>query len=180
MRTSSYRLLRGEHEVKIVITGGAGFLGSWLCERMLEAGNEVVCIDNMSTCSGSNIRDMKKRKNFSFSRKDITEVKTLKKFDVAFHMASPASPVYYQKHPIETMLANSTGTKNLLDMSKKHNARMIFASTSEVYGEPAIHPQREDYWGNVNPNGIRSCYDESKRFGEALCMTYFRKGLDVR
>ena len=166
--------------MKIVITGGAGFLGSWLCERMLDAGNEVLCIDNMSTCSGSNIFELRKQKNFLFSKKDITGVKTLKKFDVIFHLASPASPVYYQKYPIETMLANSIGTKNVLDMAKRHKAKVIFSSTSEVYGDPNQHPQREDYWGNVNPNGVRSCYDESKRFAEALCMTYFRKGLDVR
>lgn len=166
--------------MKIVVTGGAGFIGSHICSKLLEAGHTVLCIDNMSTGSLSNISGIKGNKNFSFSRKDVIEVRTLKKFDIIFHLASPASPVYYQKHPVETMLANSVGTKNVLDMAKKHKARLIFASTSEVYGNPKQHPQTESYWGNVNPTGIRSCYDESKRFGEALCMAYFRKGLDIR
>lgn len=165
-----------------VVTGGAGFIGSWLCESLLAGGHKVICIDNFITGSEKNLSNIKKNKNFTLIKKDISlSININEKIDYIFHLASPASPVFYQRYPIETMLANSAGTKNMLELAKKHNARLLFASTSEIYGEPQQHPQTETYWGNVNPVGIRSCYDESKRFGEALTLSYARKhGLDAR
>lgn len=166
--------------MKAIVTGGAGFLGSWLCDALLRRGDGVTCIDSLITGSRENIRNLEKNRRFRFVLKNVASVKSLKKFDVAFHLASPASPKHYQKYPVETMLANSAGTKNLLDNARKHNAKLVFASTSEVYGDPKEHPQKESYWGNVNPLGVRSCYDESKRFGEALCMSYFRMNTSAR
>lgn len=166
--------------MKAVVAGGAGFLGSWLCEELIEMGHDVLCIDNLITGSKSNIKHLIRSRKFRFFNGNVSEIKSLKKFDEIFHLASPASPKDFRKYPLEIMLANSAGTKNILEMSRKHKAKAIFASTSEVYGDPKEHPQREDYWGNVNPNGVRSCYDESKRFGEAMCMAYHRMGADVR
>ncbi len=167
----------------VLVAGGAGFIGSWLCEELLKQNFRVVCIDNLCTGREQNILHLKQDKNFEFINCDIIKPlpESIGKVDFIFHLASPASPPAYQKLAIETLLVNSNGTLNLLELARKDNARFLFASTSEVYGNPAQHPQKETYWGNVNPNGIRSMYDESKRFGEALCMAYFRKyNIDLR
>ncbi len=165
-----------------VVTGGAGFIGSWLCESLITDGHKVICIDNFITGSEKNIEHLKENNNFRLIKHDVSRTLTIsEKTDFIFHLASPASPVHYQKYPIETMLANSDGTYNMLELARRNNAKFLFASTSEVYGDPKEHPQKETYWGNVNPVGVRSCYDESKRFGEALVMAMHRKyGLDAR
>jgi len=166
--------------MKVLVTGGAGFIGSFLCEKLLDEGHDVICLDNLSTSKKSNINYLLKKPKFKFLEHDVTKPIDLNA-DIIFHLASPASPVDYQKLPIETSMANSIGTYNMLQLTKKNNARLLLASTSEVYGDPIEHPQKETYWGNVNPLGIRSCYDESKRFAEALAMTFYRKhNLDVR
>ncbi|MFZ5845412.1 MAG: UDP-glucuronic acid decarboxylase family protein [Patescibacteria group bacterium] len=165
-----------------VVTGGAGFIGSHLCEALLAHGHQVFCLDNLLTGAEENLIHAKKNPNFTFIRIDVTEkLPILGKIDYIFHLASPASPRDYQNYAEETALVNSVGTRNLLRLAKSYGARFLFASTSEVYGEPLEHPQRETYWGNVNPNGPRSCYDESKRFGEMITMVYVRKyGVDAR
>lgn len=166
--------------MKILVTGGAGFIGSFLCERLLEEGHDVICMDNLSTGKKSNIKHLLKNQKFKFLEHDVTKPIELK-IDSIFHLASPASPLDYQKLPIETSMVNSLGTFNMLESARKNNARFLLASTSEVYGDPLEHPQKETYWGNVNPFGVRSCYDESKRFAETLTMSFFRKyGLDIR
>ncbi len=166
--------------MKILVTGGAGFIGSFLCERLLEEGHDVICMDNLSTGKKSNIKHLLKNQKFKFLEHDVTKPIELK-IDSIFHLASPASPLDYQKLPIETSMVNSLGTFNMLELARKNNARFLLASTSEVYGDPLEHPQKETYWGNVNPFGVRSCYDESKRFAETLTMSFFRKyGLDIR
>lgn len=173
--------------MKCLVAGGAGFIGSHLCDKLLAENHKVVCIDNFITGSKKNISHLQKQKNFTFLKWDV--IKPLPnnlEVEAVFHLASPASPnkdseMSYLKHPIETLLVNSTGTKNLLDLSLKCKAQFLFASTSEVYGDPKTHPQPETYWGNVNPVGIRSCYDEAKRFGESITMAYQRKfNLDTR
>lgn len=159
----------------ILVTGGAGFIGSHLIDALIEK-NKVICIDNFVTGKKSNVSHLLKHKNFKFIKVDVTKpLKINGKIDCIFHLASPASPVDYQKFPIETMLANSLGTKNMLDLAKNKKAKFLLASTSEVYGDPEKHPQTEDYWGNVNPIGPRSPYDESKRFAEAMSLAYHRK-----
>lgn len=165
-----------------VVTGGAGFIGSWLCESLIADGHKVICIDNFVTGSEKNIEHLRKNESFRLIKHDVSRTLTIgEKTDFIFHLASPASPVHYQKYPVETMLANSDGTYNMLGLARKSNAKFLFASTSEVYGDPKEHPQKETYWGNVNPVGVRSCYDESKRFGEALVMAMHKKyGLDAR
>jgi dTDP-glucose 4,6-dehydratase len=167
---------------RCVVTGGAGFIGSWLCRNLLENGYGVVCVDSLITGNRDNIKDLESERDFEFLERDVSEpIRVEGKVDYVFHLASPASPIDYQNHPIETMLANSLGTLNMLELAKDKGAGFLFASTSEVYGDPEEHPQRESYWGRVNPVGPRSCYDESKRFAEALVMSYFRKhGMDVR
>jgi len=166
--------------MKVLVTGGAGFIGSFLCEKLLENRHDVICLDNLSTGKKSNINHLLKNPKFKFLEHDVTEPIDLK-VDMIFHLASPASPVDYQRLPIETSMANSLGTFNMLNLAKKNRARFLLASTSEVYGNPLQHPQKEDYWGNVNPVGIRSCYDESKRFAETLTTSFHSKyGLDVR
>ena len=166
--------------MKVLVTGGAGFIGSFLCEELLDKGYNVICLDNFSTGKKSNVRHLVENTSFKLIKHDVTKPIELK-IDLIFHLASPASPVDYEKLPIETSMANSLGTFNMLNLAKKNESRFLMASTSEVYGEPAIHPQKEDYWGNVNPIGKRSCYDVSKRFAENLTMIFFRKyGLDVR
>jgi nucleoside-diphosphate-sugar epimerase len=165
--------------MKILVTGGAGFIGSFLCEALLKKGN-VICVDNLSTGKRSNIEHLLKNQRFEFIEHDVTKPINIEA-DFIFHLASPASPVDYEKLPIETSLVNSLGTFNMLNSAKKNKARFLLASTSEVYGDPKEHPQREDYWGNVNPIGMRSCYDVSKRFAETLTISFHRKyGLDVR
>lgn len=168
---------------KVLVAGGAGFIGSWLCEELLKQDFKVICMDNLCTGREQNISHLKQDNNFQFINHDLIEPlpEPLEKINFIFHFASPASPPAYQKLAIETLLVNSNGTLSLLELARKNNARFLFASTSEVYGNPLEHPQKEEYWGNVNPNGIRSMYDESKRFAEALCMAYFRKhNIDLR
>jgi dTDP-glucose 4,6-dehydratase len=170
---------------RALIAGGAGFLGSHLCDRLLVDGFEVACVDNLCTGRLENIKHLKGNKKFKFFKADV--VKPLPvgasrgKYDLIFNLASPASPIDYQKLSIQTLLVGAYGTKNLLDLALQKKAVYVHASTSEVYGDPEIHPQVETYWGNVNPIGPRSMYDEAKRFAEALCVAYFRqKNLDVR
>lgn len=175
----------------VYIAGGAGFIGSNLCADLLQKNYTVVSIDNFLTSNKQNIEKLLENPNFHFLEKDITtltieDTASLPKPDFIFHLASPASPNdksprSYIAYPLETMLVNSQGTQRLLEIAKVYNARFLYASTSEVYGDPAISPQTETYWGNVNPNGIRSVYDEAKRYGEALVMAYVRKfDLDAR
>lgn len=168
----------------VLVAGGAGFIGSNLCERLLDKNYRVICIDNLITGNKENIDDFTKNKNFSFLNLDITSSSfqniKLPKIDYIFHLASPASPNKksprsYINFPIETLLANSLGTYNLLEIAKKFNAKFLYASSSEIYGDPKISPQKENYFGNVNPVGIRSVYDEGKRFGEAITIAYVRK-----
>lgn len=166
----------------VLVTGGAGFIGSHLCEKLLAEGNKVLCLDNLYTGNENNIQHLLSDARFDYLKHDIiTPLKITDKIDNIFHLASPASPVDYQRLPIETLLTGSSGTHNALDFAREKGAVFLLASTSEIYGDPYIHPQREDYWGNVNPIGIRSCYDEAKRFAEALTMAYHRKhDLNVR
>jgi UDP-glucuronate decarboxylase len=157
----------------ILVAGGAGFVGSHLCGRLLAMGNKVVCLDNLSTGKKVNIRSYLTDNNFKFIRRDV--VNPLKsQVDEIYHLASPASPIAYQRRPLETFQANVWGTWNLLALAKTNGAKLLYASTSETYGDPLVHPQTESYWGNVNPVGVRSCYDESKRAGETLCADFHR------
>lgn len=165
-----------------LVAGGAGFIGSWLCEKLVRKGYNVMCVDNLITGSEKNIDHLIKYRNFRFINHDVIKpFRTKDKIDLIFNLASPASPIDYQQFSEETLLVNSIGNLNLLKMATASKASFVFASTSEVYGNSLQHPQREDYWGNVNPTGPRSMYDESKRFGEALCMEYSRRSnVDVR
>jgi nucleoside-diphosphate-sugar epimerase len=165
-----------------VVTGGAGFIGSHLCEALIKENFKVICIDNLGTGKLSNLKSILNNKNFKFIKKDIREkIKIKEKIDFIFHLASYASPPYYQKYAIDTLMTNSFGTYNILELARQKRAKFLLASTSEVYGDPKIHPQKEEYWGNVNPVGVRSCYDEAKRFAEALTMEYSRKfNLNIR
>ena len=160
--------------MKIVVTGGAGFIGSHLCTRLLDEGHSVLCVDNFVTGAERNIAALLHQPCFSFVQQDVTKPFDFEA-DAIFHLASPASPVGYMEHPIETILVNSQGTYLMLEQARKQNALFLVASTSEAYGDPLVHPQREDYWGNVNPIGPRACYDESKRLGETLTMEYHRQ-----
>ncbi|MBM2839377.1 MAG: NAD-dependent epimerase/dehydratase [Deltaproteobacteria bacterium] len=159
---------------RILVTGGAGFIGSHLCERLLNEGNEVVCLDNFFTGSKDNIIHLMDDKRFELIRHDIIEP-ILLEVDQIYNLASPASPIHYQYNPVKTTKTNVMGTINMLGLAKRVRARILQASTSEVYGDPAVHPQKEDYWGNVNPIGPRSCYDEGKRVAETLMMDYYRQ-----
>lgn len=166
-----------------VVAGGSGFIGSHLCDALLGLGHTVVCVDNLVTGSVHNIEEAKKNPNFSFIQHDIIESVPAVSghVDYIFNLASPASPMDFKKLSEEIALVNSVGTWHMLQMARDQGARYLEASTSEVYGDPKEHPQKETYWGNVNPNGIRACYDESKRFAEALTMVYVRKyNLDAR
>ena len=166
-----------------VVTGGAGFIGSHLVDALLAAGHKVIAVDNLLTGSEQNLSEAKKNSNFSFIREDIIQQAPVvtDQVDYVFNLASPASPVDFKKLSEEIALVNSIGTGHMLRFAVDHHARFLEASTSEIYGEPKEHPQKETYWGNVNPNGVRSCYDESKRFAEALVMIYVRKyNLDAR
>lgn len=166
----------------VLITGGAGFLGSHLCEKFLSEGHNVIAMDNLITGDISNIAHLAGDKNFKFIHHDVTEYNFIKgDLDYILHFASPASPIDYLKLPIQTMKVGSLGTHKALGLAKEKNARFLLASTSEVYGDPLIHPQTEDYWGNVNPIGFRGVYDEAKRFAEALTMAYHRyHNIDTR
>jgi dTDP-glucose 4,6-dehydratase len=167
---------------RAVVTGGAGFIGSHLCRRMLERGWEVVAIDNLVTGRLSNIEDLFAQPTFTFQHHNVSDyVHVAGDIDAVLHFASPASPRDYLDHPIATLKVGGLGTHNLLGLARAKHARFLLASTSEVYGDPLVHPQPESYWGNVNPVGLRSVYDEAKRFAEAMTMAYHRAhGLDVR
>jgi len=166
--------------MRILVTGGAGFLGSHLCERLLVEGHEVLCLDNFFTGRKKNIEHLLNHPYFELIRHDIT-LPILLEVDRIYHLACPASPIHYQYNAIKTIKANVIGTINMLGIAKRVKARILFASTSEVYGDPAVHPQKEDYWGNVNTIGIRSCYDEGKRVAETLMMDYHRQnGVDIK
>jgi dTDP-glucose 4,6-dehydratase len=158
-----------------VVTGGAGFVGSHLCEALLERGNEVVCVDDLSSGREENLRDAERRDGFEFVLADVSEgLEVTGRVDAVAHLASPASPPEYLLRPLETLAVGSRGTEAALKLASGHGARLLLASTSEVYGDPLVHPQPETYWGNVNPIGPRSVYDEAKRFAEALTMAYRR------
>ncbi len=166
--------------MRILVTGGAGFLGSHLCERLLREGHEVLCLDNFFTGRKKNIQDLMKHPGFELVRHDVVQP-ILLEVDKIYHLACPASPVHYQYNPVKTIKTNVIGTLHMLGLAKRVKARILLASTSEVYGDPAEHPQKETYWGNVNPIGIRSCYDEGKRVAETFTMDYHRQNkVDVR
>jgi len=168
--------------MRVLVTGGAGFIGSHLSRRLIEMGMDVICVDNLLTGDLSNIEDLMKRKGFSFIKHDITKPLYIDgEIHRVFHLASPASPRDYVRYPIQTLKAGAHGTHNSLGIALHKKARFLLASTSEVYGDPLEHPQKETYWGNVNPVGPRGVYDEAKRFAEALSMAYHRiHGLDVK
>ena len=159
--------------MKILVTGGTGFIGNHLCRKLLKEGNYVICLDNNFTGNMENIKDLKNNSNFEFIRHDITQP-ILIEIDQIYHLACPASPISYQYNAIKTIKTNILGTLNALGIAKRTKARILLTSTSEVYGDPTISPQVEEYWGNVNPIGIRSCYDEGKRVAETLMMEYNR------
>lgn len=166
--------------MRCLVTGGAGFLGSHLCERLLNEGNEVICLDNYFTGRMANVNHLRDNRNFELIRHDVTEP-ILLEVDRIFNLACPASPIHYQYNPVKTIKTSVMGAINMLGLAKRVHARILQASTSEVYGDPAVHPQTEDYWGNVNPIGIRSCYDEGKRVAETLFMDYHRQNnVDIR
>ncbi|MCS7092981.1 MAG: NAD-dependent epimerase/dehydratase family protein [Patescibacteria group bacterium] len=171
----------------ILVAGGGGFIGSHLCEKLIRENHQVICVDNLSTGLRENLYTLISNKNFEFVKKDINEMINIKKkIDIIFHLASPASPNPYSQISYlslwkETFLTNTLGTVNLLELALKNQAIFLYASTSEIYGNPQIHPQPENYWGNVNPVGVRSIYDESKRAGETICYYYsLKKNVDVR
>ncbi len=178
--------------MKVLVAGGAGFIGSHLCARLLREGHTVVCVDNLLTGAERNIAPLRagdSAARFTFLQRDVTEpldsagdtADALAAIDAIFQLASPASPIGYWNHPFETIRVNTIGTTNLLEVARKQGARLLTASTSEAYGDPLVHPQREDYYGNVNPIGVRACYDESKRLGETITMEYVRRrGVDAR
>ena len=166
--------------MRILVTGGAGFIGSHLCERLLGEGNEVLCLDNFFTGRRENIFPLLDNPRFELLRHDVTEP-ILLEVDQIYNLACPASPVHYQYNPVKTVKTNVMGTINMLGLAKRVRARILQASTSEVYGDPLVHPQTEDYWGNVNPIGLRSCYDEGKRLAETLMTDYHRQNkVDIR
>jgi nucleoside-diphosphate-sugar epimerase len=169
-------------EARVLVAGGAGFLGSHLCDRLIGRGDLVVCVDNFLTGRAENIAHLVDHRNFEFVKADVCDRLDLDgRFDVVMNLASPASPDDFKRMPLEILEVGSTGTRNLLDVAKRDGARFFLASTSEVYGDPMVHPQPETYWGNVDPIGPRSCYDEAKRFSESLTMAYHRvHGVDIR
>src|SRR5580765_2476574 len=160
--------------MRVLVTGGAGFVGSHLCDALLAEGNDVVCVDNLLTGSMRNIGHLKNESRFEFVQQDVNEPYDVGRVDYVFHFASPASPVDYMEHGIETLKVGSLGSFHSLDLAKKYGAKYLVASTSECYGDPLEHPQKETYWGHVNPIGPRSVYDEAKRFTEAATMAYRR------
>ena len=165
---------------RILVTGGAGFIGSHLCRRLLDSGHEVLCLDNFFTGSRENVRPLLDNKQFELIRHDIT-LPLLVEVDQIYNLACPASPIHYQYNAVKTIKTNVMGTLNMLGLARRVKAKFLQASTSEVYGDPEVHPQVETYWGNVNPIGRRACYDEGKRCAEALCADYHRQnGVDIR
>lgn len=165
---------------RILVTGGAGFLGSFLCERLLESGAEVLCVDNFFTGRRTNVAHLLDNPNFELMRHDVT-FPLFVEVDQIYNLACPASPVHYQHDPVQTTKTSVHGAINMLGLAKRVGAKIFQASTSEVYGDPNVHPQKEDYWGNVNPIGIRSCYDEGKRCAETLFFDYHRQhGLEIK
>jgi UDP-glucuronate decarboxylase len=165
---------------RILVTGGAGFLGSHLCELLIEHGEDVACVDNFFSGSKDNIRHLFRHPYFELIRHDVIHPLFIE-VDQIYHLACPASPIHYQHNPIKTVKTNVMGTINMLGLAKRIKARVLLASSSEVYGDARVHPQKEDYWGNVNPIGLRSCYDEGKRVAETLMMDYSRQNnVDVR
>lgn len=158
---------------RILVTGGAGFVGSHLCKRLIEEGNEVICLDNFFTGNKKNVKDLLHNINFELVRHDVSEP-YFAEVDEIYHLACPASPVHYQYNPIKTLKTSVLGSLNILGLAKRTKSKVLLASTSEVYGDPKVHPQNETYWGNVNPIGIRSCYDEGKRCAETLFSDYHR------
>jgi UDP-glucuronate decarboxylase len=166
---------------RVLVTGGAGFIGSWLCDVLIELGALVTVLDDFSTGRMKNIDHLTGKAKFKLIKSDVCRFKGNEKFDIILHMAGHASPDEYQAHPIETLQTSAVGTRNMAELSRKNDATLLFASTSEVYGDADVVPTPETYWGKVNPIGPRSCYDEGKRFAEALLMAYFKQyGLDVR
>lgn len=164
---------------KILVTGGAGFIGSHLCDRLIEDGHTIVCVDNFFTGQKKNIDHLLTNTHFELIEHDITQPLVVKA-DQIYNLACPASPMHYQKYPIQTIKTSTVGMVNMLELAGRNRAHILQASTSEVYGDPEVHPQPETYWGNVNPIGKRSCYDEGKRVAETLCMDYHRaRGVDI-
>jgi dTDP-glucose 4,6-dehydratase len=173
---------KGKNSGKVLVTGGAGFLGSHLCDKLLEEGYEVICMDNLRTGRVENIKHLLKNKNFSFIEHDVTTYIEIEgELNYILHFASPASPKDYHEHPIHTLKVGALGTYNSLGLAKDKKAAFLLASTSEVYGDPKVNPQSEEYWGNVNPVGPRSVYDEAKRYAEAITMAYHNvHSIDIR
>jgi UDP-glucuronate decarboxylase len=165
---------------RILVSGGAGFIGSHLCEHLLDLGHEVICVDNFFTASRANVEHLLGNQRFEVVRHDVTQPLVIQ-VDEIYHLACPASPIHYQRNPVSTIRTAVHGTLNMLDMAREVSARILIASTSEIYGDPQQHPQRESYWGNVNPIGPRACYDEGKRCAEALTVSYARQyGIETR
>ncbi len=166
--------------MRTLVTGGAGFIGSHLCDRLVKEGHDVICLDNFFTGSKENIKHLLGLPNFELIRHDVIQP-ILLEVDQIYHFACPASPVHYQYNPVKTIKTSVMGTINMLGLAKRVKARILLASTSEVYGDPTVHPQKEDYWGHVNPIGLRSCYDEGKRVAETLMMDYHRQNqVDIK
>ncbi|MEI8083193.1 MAG: UDP-glucuronic acid decarboxylase family protein [Actinomycetes bacterium] len=165
--------MKGE-ATRVLVTGGSGFLGSHLCERLLESGHEVLCVDNFYSSTRANVEHLLRHPRFELMRHDVT-FPLYVEVDQIYNLACPASPVHYQRDPVQTTKVSVMGSINMLGLAKRTKARILQASTSEVYGDPTLHPQPESYWGNVNPIGIRSCYDEGKRVAETLFFDYYRQ-----
>lgn len=167
--------------MRILVTGGAGFIGSHLCRRLINEGHQVICLDNLFTGTKENVKDLIKNSNFELIVQDVTQPISLDNIDQIYNLACPASPIHYQYNPVKTVETNVIGAINVLNLAKRTGACVLQASTSEVYGDPNVHPQKEEYWGNVNPIGIRSCYDEGKRAAETLFFDYHRQyGVDIK
>ena len=162
-------------QLNILVTGGAGFLGSHLCDKLLSQGHKVICVDNFYSSNKNNIKSFKNNPNFTFLEQDVCKLKIDFNIDQIYNLACPASPIHYQSDPVKTIQTNILGSLNVLELARKYNSKILQASTSEVYGDPEINPQNESYWGNVNPIGIRSCYDEGKRCAETLFFDYHRQ-----